>query len=197
MSMKKKVISVVGIIIIIILCVFGGIAVRKNNVVLENNRIALENKNKDKALSSLNTYISSDNKEVEMFSKEGTMMSGSHAESDIGDLRNAISQAQRTVNNTGATQKELDQAILDIQKADTIFIATPTENNSSPASSQPAEPTEPTIGMTADDVLNTSWGNPESKNKTISTYGTSEQWVYSNYRYVYLDNGIVTSVQTH
>lgn len=53
----------------------------------------------------------------------------------------------------------------------------------------------PTIGMTADEVRNSTWGSPSKINTTKTSSGTHEQWVYSTTRYVYLDNGIVTSIQ--
>lgn len=53
----------------------------------------------------------------------------------------------------------------------------------------------PTIGMTAEEVKNSLWGKPNSINRTTTADCISEQWVYSNYRYIYLDNGIVTSIQ--
>ena len=49
--------------------------------------------------------------------------------------------------------------------------------------------------MTADEVKKSTWGEPEEINKSTYSWGTSEQWCYSGYRYVYLDNGIVTSIQ--
>lgn len=55
--------------------------------------------------------------------------------------------------------------------------------------------TTPLIGMTADEVLASTWGEPEKINRTTTVYGVSEQWVYSGNRYVYLDNGIVTAIQ--
>ena len=51
------------------------------------------------------------------------------------------------------------------------------------------------IGMNADDVLQSSWGKPERVNKTRTAAGMHEQWVYRN-NYIYLDNGIVTAIQT-
>lgn len=54
---------------------------------------------------------------------------------------------------------------------------------------------EPTIGMTKAEVEGSTWGIPEDKNITTTTYGTREQWVYSGYRYVYFDDGIVTAIQ--
>ena len=53
----------------------------------------------------------------------------------------------------------------------------------------------PAIGMTADEVILSTWGNPKEINKSTYSWGTSEQWVYSGYRYIYLDDGIVTSIQ--
>ncbi|NMM64361.1 zinc-ribbon domain-containing protein [Clostridium sp. P21] len=54
---------------------------------------------------------------------------------------------------------------------------------------------EPRIGMTADEVRKSTWGNPSHVNKTTTASGTSEQWVYSNNKYIYLENGVVTSIQ--
>ena len=51
------------------------------------------------------------------------------------------------------------------------------------------------IGMTAAEVLETSWGKPQSVNRTTTASGVSEQWVYSSGKYVYIDNGIVTAIQ--
>ena len=56
-------------------------------------------------------------------------------------------------------------------------------------------PTEPQIGMTAEEVRNSTWGEPQDINTTITAYHTTEQWCYSNNRYVYLEDGIVTSIQ--
>lgn len=55
---------------------------------------------------------------------------------------------------------------------------------------------DPAIGMTAEEVENSTWGEPNEINKsTYSWGGTREQWCYSDYRYIYLENGIVTSIQ--
>jgi hypothetical protein len=53
----------------------------------------------------------------------------------------------------------------------------------------------PYIGMTRSELENSRWGKPTDINKTTTALGTSEQWVYSDYRYVYLENGIVTAIQ--
>lgn len=53
------------------------------------------------------------------------------------------------------------------------------------------------IGMTQDEVLESSWGKPTHKNKTTTSYGVHEQWVYGKYypKYLYFDNGILTTIQ--
>ncbi|WP_088226122.1 hypothetical protein [Desulfosporosinus sp. FKB] len=52
------------------------------------------------------------------------------------------------------------------------------------------------IGMTEQEVLDSSWGKPQKTNKTITAYGTTEQWVYADGNgYLYFDNGILTAVQ--
>lgn len=53
---------------------------------------------------------------------------------------------------------------------------------------------DPKIGMTEDEVLNSTWGYPQKRNTSEFTNGTHEQWVYEK-GYIYLDNGIVTSIQ--
>lgn len=55
------------------------------------------------------------------------------------------------------------------------------------------------VGMTAQQVRR-SWGTPSKVNKSVGSYGTHEQWVYDRgdyrFQYVYVDNGVVTGVQT-
>lgn len=54
---------------------------------------------------------------------------------------------------------------------------------------------EPALGMTTDDVRNSTWGEPENINRTTTKYGVREQWVYPDYKYIYFDDGIVTAIQ--
>ena len=54
---------------------------------------------------------------------------------------------------------------------------------------------KPRIGMTKTEVKNSTWGSPEKINKTTTSYGVHEQWCYSNYKYIYFENGVVTSIQ--
>jgi hypothetical protein len=54
---------------------------------------------------------------------------------------------------------------------------------------------DPEIGMTVNEVKNSTWGLPEDINRTTNAFGVSEQWVYNNYKYIYFEDGIVTSIQ--
>ncbi|MBR5597367.1 MAG: cell envelope integrity protein TolA [Lachnospiraceae bacterium] len=54
---------------------------------------------------------------------------------------------------------------------------------------------EPAIGMTHDEVRYGAWGEPKDINKTTFAWGTTEQWCYSGYRYVYFTNGKVDAIQ--
>ena len=54
---------------------------------------------------------------------------------------------------------------------------------------------QPSIGMTKSEAENSTWGRPNKINKTTTAYGTHEQWVYGNGKYLYFDNGKLTSIQ--
>ena len=52
------------------------------------------------------------------------------------------------------------------------------------------------IGMTAERVLQSNWGKPTQINRTTTSHGTREQWVYRGQRsYLYFEDGILTSIQ--
>jgi hypothetical protein len=53
------------------------------------------------------------------------------------------------------------------------------------------------IGMTAEQILQSTWGKPKKINVTINASGRHEQWVYSGFQYLYVDNGVLTSIQTN
>lgn len=55
--------------------------------------------------------------------------------------------------------------------------------------------TIPSIGMTSEEVRNSTWGEPEKINKTTYSWGITEQWCYGNQKYVYIENGFVTAIQ--
>lgn len=50
------------------------------------------------------------------------------------------------------------------------------------------------IGMTSEMAID-SWGEPEDINRTVTNYGTSEQWIYSSKNYLYFNNGKLTGWQ--
>lgn len=50
------------------------------------------------------------------------------------------------------------------------------------------------VGMTAEDVLASSWGAPRDVNRTTTAYGVREQWVYTG-GYLYFENGKLTTIQ--
>ena len=52
------------------------------------------------------------------------------------------------------------------------------------------------IGMTRAEVLVSCWGKPQRVNTTRTASSDHEQFVYPGYNYVYLRNGVVTSIQT-
>ncbi|MDM5229910.1 hypothetical protein [Lysinibacillus pakistanensis] len=51
------------------------------------------------------------------------------------------------------------------------------------------------IGMTKEEVLVDGWGKPIDINRTTTTYGVSEQWIYEDYKYLYFEDGILTTIQ--
>lgn len=52
-----------------------------------------------------------------------------------------------------------------------------------------------TIGMSQQDVLDSSWGKPDIVNRTITARGVDEQWVYGHRAYLYFTNGTLTAIQ--
>ena len=67
--------------------------------------------------------------------------------------------------------------------------------NATAAATAANTPSKPKIGMTANELLVSSWGKPTKMNRTTTAYGESYQWVYSSNRYVYLKDDIVTAIQ--
>lgn len=52
------------------------------------------------------------------------------------------------------------------------------------------------VGMSMDEVLESSWGRPTKVNKDISDGLVREQWVYGGRNYLYFYNGKLRSIQT-
>lgn len=51
------------------------------------------------------------------------------------------------------------------------------------------------IGMTKEEVLTEGWGKPNEVHTTTTANSTSEQWVYSGYRYLYFENEVLVTIQ--
>lgn len=51
------------------------------------------------------------------------------------------------------------------------------------------------IGDTRQEVMTSGWGLPSHINRTTTAFGTREQWVYGERRYLYFDNGVLTAIQ--
>jgi len=51
------------------------------------------------------------------------------------------------------------------------------------------------VGMSQVEVRQSSWGRPNSVNRTSTSRGTHEQWVYGGHNYLYFEDGILTSIQ--
>jgi hypothetical protein len=52
-----------------------------------------------------------------------------------------------------------------------------------------------TIGMTQEEVLQSSWGRPREVNRTTYSFGVREQWVYGGKNYLYFEDGKLTAIQ--
>jgi len=53
-----------------------------------------------------------------------------------------------------------------------------------------------TVGMSAAQIMKSCWGKPRSVNETLTGTRKHEQWIYGDGQYLYLDNGVLTSIQT-
>jgi hypothetical protein len=53
------------------------------------------------------------------------------------------------------------------------------------------------VGLNSEGVLKSCWGKPLRINETTTAQHSHEQWVYATGDYLYLTDGIVTSIQTH
>jgi hypothetical protein len=62
------------------------------------------------------------------------------------------------------------------------------------ATCQTMDAREVSLGMTADQIR-LSWGKPEKINTTTTARREHEQWVYGQGQYLYVDNGVLKSMQ--
>lgn len=77
--------------------------------------------------------------------------------------------------------------------------ASGTTSNTSPKAANAIAQHKVFVGMSANEVRR-SWGPPTKINSTLTGSGSSEQWVYDRgghkSQYVYLENGIVRTIQS-
>lgn len=152
--------------------------------------------------TALEEAIGTDNKEiVELLISKGadvnnmdtqnrTPLSRIRSEVMMNLLLSKGANAETIVNKTAYNKGE---KAIEVAKT-TVMLST---NKPTIVVNEPTVVNEPRIGMKANEILNTTWGSPTSKNITTNAYGTNEQWVYPGNKYLYLDNGIITAMQTH
>ncbi len=111
----------------------------------------------------------------------------------------------QTINDTKMSPRERAQAIVllerDAPAAAKPFtqlrarLLTQAEQSERAAEAAKRRKEGVSLGMTAEDVLASSWGKPKSVNRTTYTFGTHEQWVYGSRSYLYFENGVLTAIQ--
>lgn len=52
------------------------------------------------------------------------------------------------------------------------------------------------LGMSEQQALASSWGEPDTRNHTFTPQGDAEQWVYADQYFLYFVNGVLTRIQT-
>ncbi|SYX86179.1 hypothetical protein [Paenibacillus alvei] len=86
-------------------------------------------------------------------------------------------------------QRKLDKLVaLEIMGRDTFVKIS---NSVEVPKAKPA----PRVGMTEYEAQNSNWGEPTDINKTTTQNGVSEQWVYDGFKYIYLEDGVVTKIE--
>lgn len=53
---------------------------------------------------------------------------------------------------------------------------------------------EPSIGMTVEEVQNSSWGFPNDIRSTTTAYSVTQMWIYPEGNYIHFEDGLVSSV---
>lgn len=104
--------------------------------------------------------------------------------------------------STGGTTISDGNAYYQLQLADgrTVYANAPligtTDVDPDVAAAECKRKGAPHIGMTYKQVEATCWGKPDHVNRSETAGAIHDQYVYGDSRYVYLSNGIVTSIQT-
>lgn len=76
-----------------------------------------------------------------------------------------------------------------------FFTSDPIDSSWPPEFAQAIKDRKVRLGMSADQIA-LAWGKPEKVNRTVSTNGVREQWVYGRSQYLYLEDGKLTTFQT-
>lgn len=104
----------------------------------------------------------------------------------------------KAIFGTSSDKTELDTpAPYRIQSYDYVFSRDPARSTKAGTKvGQKAKKQEGVrIGMSSASVLASSWGRPQSVNRTTTASGTREQWVYGIGNYLYFENGVLTAIQ--
>lgn len=182
--MRKKIIVIVGIVIMLVVGTF----------IYKNNSLSTIRGDKTKLHTSIEYHTRNvAYQEEHTNTKEATTLP-KHYQKDIDKYKEVLVTSKKIYDSRNSTQSEIDKSIEDLDIAQKVLIYSDAIPNETIVS-EPTVPSTPKIGMTANEVLNSTWGNPQKKNKTTTKYGISEQWVYSDNRYVYLNNEVVTTIQ--
>ena len=189
--MRKKIIIVIGIVAILGIGGFAGNSIHNTNLATEK-KLSQSRSNLSDDIVFDTVYIQGEESNTKI---TGTTSLTRHYMEDVNKYKESLAIDKKVLDNTDSTQQELDNADKNIKSMEDAYASSPTIDGETVV--RVSAPVAPTIGMTSKEVMNSTWGNPENKNITKSANGNSEQWVYTDYKYIYLDNNIVTSIQTH
>jgi len=112
-----------------------------------------------------------------------------------GDYSMAKLYAEDTKGYTGYKEKEVKEYSEKMLKDLTPETIAKAEAQKEAADKAKAKSEGVRLGMTQQDVLDSSWGKPNDINRTIGGYGTHEQWCYGGNNYLYFEDGILTDIQ--
>ena len=77
-----------------------------------------------------------------------------------------------------------------------VPVSATSQNGAAPTAAKPTSSSkkDPAIGMTPEEVLQTSWGIPSAKRSSTSTNGTTEVWMYPAGKTIYFFKGRVSNI---
>ena len=98
--------------------------------------------------------------------------------SNTTDLSNTDTSNDDSSNSVTDDSSQSDTSVFDTSEQDTT----------------PATAPDPQIGDSEQDVLNSSWGQPDDKTETKDAYGTSAMWFYDGMKSIFFVDGKVNSI---